>query len=150
MAALSPAAECAQLPGSADQPGGPPLTLPDEHVLLLWQVAARAEDLLAAAVRGRWAGTELAAFADCAGAGVRRQASDEEKRGRRDPGVWRVPGLVQHVGHVIRGGEGGRLHTYQHRLSGWLMPQPGSPPGRSVRRLDRATAAAVRGFARKL
>lgn len=78
MATLSPAAEYAQPPGSADQSGGPPLTLPDEHVLLLWQVAARAEDVLAAAARGRWPGTELAALADCARAGVLRQASDEE------------------------------------------------------------------------
>jgi uncharacterized protein (DUF2249 family) len=78
MATLSPAAEYAQPPGSADQSGGPPLTLPDEHVLLLWQVAVRAEDVLAAAARGRWPGTELAALADCARAGVLRQASDEE------------------------------------------------------------------------
>ena len=78
MATLSPAAEYAQPPGSADQSGGPPLTLPDEHVLLLWQVAVRAEDVLAAAARDRWPGTELAALADCARAGVLRQASDEE------------------------------------------------------------------------
>jgi uncharacterized protein (DUF2249 family) len=78
MATVSPAAEYAQPPGCADQSGGPPLTLPDEHVLLLWQVAARAEDLLAAAARGRWPGTELAALADCVRAGVLRQASDEE------------------------------------------------------------------------
>ncbi len=78
MATFSPAAEYARPPGPADRPGGPPLTLPDEHVLLLWQVAARAEDLLAAAARGRWPGTELAAFADCALAGVLRQASGEE------------------------------------------------------------------------
>jgi uncharacterized protein (DUF2249 family) len=78
MATLSPAAGYAQPPGSTDYSGGPPLTLPDEHVLLLWQVAARAEELLAAAARGRWPGTELAAFADCARAAVLRQASDEE------------------------------------------------------------------------
>lgn len=47
-------------------------------MLLLWQVAVRAEDLLAAAARGRWPGTELAVLADCARAGVLRQASDEE------------------------------------------------------------------------
>ena len=32
----------------------PSLTLPGEHVLLLWQVNARAEELLAAAAGGRW------------------------------------------------------------------------------------------------
>ncbi|MGH3192015.1 MAG: hemerythrin domain-containing protein [Streptosporangiaceae bacterium] len=78
MTTVSPAAGYAQPPGSTDQPGGPPLTLPDQHLLLLWQVAARAEDLLAAAAHGRWPGTELAALADCARAGVLRQASDEE------------------------------------------------------------------------
>ncbi|SRR5579875_660133 len=78
MATVSPAAKYAQPPGSADLPERPPLTLPDEHLLLLWQVAARAEDLLAAAARGRWPGAELAELADYARAGVLRQASDEE------------------------------------------------------------------------
>ena len=78
MATMSPAAQYAQPPGSTELPTGPPLTLPDEHVLLLWQVATRAEDLLAAAARGRWPGTELAALAGYARAEVLRQASDEE------------------------------------------------------------------------
>jgi hypothetical protein len=40
----------------------PPLTLPGEHVLLLWQVNARAKELLAAAAGGRWPSAELAAL----------------------------------------------------------------------------------------
>src|ERR1051326_4388201 len=65
-------------PGSADLPEGPPLTLADEHALLLGQVTARAEELLTAAARGQWPGTELAALAGYARAEVLRQASDEE------------------------------------------------------------------------
>jgi hypothetical protein len=38
----------------------PPLTLPGEHVLLLWQVNARAKELLAAAAGDRWPSAELA------------------------------------------------------------------------------------------
>ena len=52
--------------------------LADEHVLLLWQVAARVEELLTVAARGRWPGAELAALAGYAHAEVLRQASDEE------------------------------------------------------------------------
>lgn len=64
--------------GSADLAGGRPLTLAEEHVLLLWQVTARAEELVTAAADGRWPGAELAALAGYAQAEVRRQASDEE------------------------------------------------------------------------
>lgn len=78
MSTMSPAAEYAPPSGSADPLGGPSLTLPDEHVLLLWQVATRAEDVLAAAARGRWPEAELAALAGYAQAEVLRQASDEE------------------------------------------------------------------------
>lgn len=55
-----------------------PLTLPEEHALLLWQVAMRAEGLLTAATAGRWPGDELAALAGYARAKVLRQAADEE------------------------------------------------------------------------
>jgi len=64
--------------GSAGLTVRPPLTLAEEHVLLLWQVTARAEELLTAAAHGRWPGAELAALADYAQAEVLRQASDEE------------------------------------------------------------------------
>jgi Hemerythrin HHE cation binding domain len=57
---------------------GPALTLAEEHVLLLWQVTASAEKLLAAAEHGRWPGAELASLAGYARAEVLRQASDEE------------------------------------------------------------------------
>lgn len=56
----------------------PPLTLAEEHVLLLWQVTASADKLLAAAEHGRWPGTELTALAGYAQAEVLRQVSDEE------------------------------------------------------------------------
>jgi hypothetical protein len=55
-----------------------PLTLAEEHLLLLWQVTARAEELMAAIADGGWPGVELAALAGYAQAEVLRQASDEE------------------------------------------------------------------------
>jgi uncharacterized protein (DUF2249 family) len=64
--------------GPADADGGGPLTLAEEHVLLLWQVAARAAELLTAAADGRWPGAELAALADYAQAELLSQVSDEE------------------------------------------------------------------------
>lgn len=56
----------------------PPLTLAEEHMLLLGQVTARAEELLTVAAHGRWPAAELAALADYARAELLRQASDEE------------------------------------------------------------------------
>lgn len=56
----------------------PPLTLAEEHMLLLWQVTARAEELTAAIADGGWPGTELAALAGYAQAEVLRQVSAEE------------------------------------------------------------------------
>lgn len=67
-----------QPPESTGPTARPPLTLAEEHVLLLWQVTARAEELLAAAARGRWPDAELAALAGYVQAEVLRQASDEE------------------------------------------------------------------------
>jgi uncharacterized protein (DUF2249 family) len=67
-----------QPPGSAGTTAGPPPTLADEHVLLLRQITARAEALLAAIADGRWPGAELAALAGYAQAEVVRQVSDEE------------------------------------------------------------------------
>lgn len=67
-----------QRTGSASPTARPPLTLAEEHVLLLRQVAARAEELLTAAADGRWPGAELTALAGYARAEVLRQISDEE------------------------------------------------------------------------
>jgi hypothetical protein len=74
-----------ELPGSArpagsaaGRPGAPPATLADEHVLLLWQVTARAGELQAVAASGQWPGAELASLAGYAQAEVLRQASEEE------------------------------------------------------------------------
>ena len=67
-----------QPPGSSGVTAGPPLTLADEHVLLLWQVTARADELLAATSQDRWPAAKLAALADYAQAEVLRQTSDEE------------------------------------------------------------------------
>jgi len=64
--------------GSAGAAMRPPLTLAEEHVQLLRQVAARAEELIAATADGGWPGTELAALAGYARAEVLRQVSDEE------------------------------------------------------------------------
>ena len=68
-----------QPPGSAGPALRPPLTLAEEHALLLWQVTARAEELLATIADGAWPGVELAALAGYAQAEVLRQASDEER-----------------------------------------------------------------------
>lgn len=67
-----------QPPGSAGRTARPPLTLAEEHMLLLWQVTARAEELLTAAAHGRWPGAELASLAGYAQAEVLRQTSEEE------------------------------------------------------------------------
>lgn len=64
--------------GPAGPTARPPLTLAEEHVLLLWQVTASADKLLAVAEHGRWPGTELTALAGYARAEVLRQVSDEE------------------------------------------------------------------------
>jgi hypothetical protein len=61
-----------QPPGPASPTAQPPLTLAEEHVLLLWQVTASAEELLTAAEHGRWPGAELAALAGYAEAEVLR------------------------------------------------------------------------------
>ena len=68
-----------QAPESAVPTAEPPLTLAEEHVLLLWQVTARTEELLTAIADGGWPGVELAALAGYARAEVLRQASDEER-----------------------------------------------------------------------
>ena len=59
--------------------GGPPLTLPDEHALLLEQVAMRAKDLLTAIADDRWPARELQALVGYLRAEVLRQASDQER-----------------------------------------------------------------------
>jgi hypothetical protein len=76
MTALNPAYP--QPAGPADGHRAPPLTLADEHVLLLWQVTARAAELQSAAARGQWPAAELASLAGLARAEVLRQASEEE------------------------------------------------------------------------
>jgi uncharacterized protein (DUF2249 family) len=64
--------------GSADLTARQPLTLTEEHMLLLRQVTASAEKLLTAIDRDRWPDAELAALAGYARAEVLRQVSDEE------------------------------------------------------------------------
>lgn len=59
--------------------GGPPLTLADEHALLLEQVAVRARDLLAAIAEDRWPARELQALVGYLRAEVLRQAADQER-----------------------------------------------------------------------
>ncbi len=48
-----------RLPASAGLTARPPLTLAEEHMLLLWQVTASAEKLLTATEHGRRPGAEL-------------------------------------------------------------------------------------------
>ena len=78
MAEMSMMPRQGQRTRSAGLTARPPLTLAEEHVLLLWQVTASADKLLAAAEHGRWPGTELTALAGYARAEVLRQVSDEE------------------------------------------------------------------------
>lgn len=59
-------------------PGGQPLTLAEEHALLLEQVTVRAEDVLTAIDGGRWPAPELRALAGYLRAEVLRQAADQE------------------------------------------------------------------------
>jgi uncharacterized protein (DUF2249 family) len=66
------------LTGTAGLARRAPLTLAAEHVLLLGQVTARAEEVQTAAAGGRWPTAELTALAGYARAEVLRQASDEE------------------------------------------------------------------------
>lgn len=67
-----------QVAESGDGTGRPPLTLTEEHALLLREVRARAGELMTAVSQGRWPATELAALAGYARTEVLRQASDEE------------------------------------------------------------------------
>ena len=78
MTKLSAALGYAQPAQCADPPEGPPLTLADEHMLLLCQVTARAEELLTVAAGGRWPAAELASLAGYVRAEVLRHVSDEE------------------------------------------------------------------------
>ena len=71
------AARSGQAAESAGLTAGP-LTLAEEHVLLLWQLTASAEKLLTATAHGRWPRAELAALAGYVQAEVLRQVSDEE------------------------------------------------------------------------
>lgn len=64
--------------GSGRTAAASPRTLAEEHMLLLWQVTARSEELLAAAAGGQWPAAELTALAEYARAEVLRQVSDEE------------------------------------------------------------------------
>jgi uncharacterized protein (DUF2249 family) len=57
---------------------GQPLTLAEEHALLLEQVAVRAGDVLAAIADGRWPAQELRALVGYLRAEVLRQAGDQE------------------------------------------------------------------------
>jgi uncharacterized protein (DUF2249 family) len=72
--------EMSQVPTYGQRSGSatPPLTLAEEHALLLWQVSESADKLLTATEHGRWPGAELAALAGYAHAEVLRQMSDEE------------------------------------------------------------------------
>ena len=72
-----------------------PLTLGEEHVLLLWQVTARAEELLTAVDSGRWPAAELAALAGFARTEVLRQASEEEARLFPDVPAQHATGLTR-------------------------------------------------------
>lgn len=78
MTALNTAPGYAQPAQCADPPEGSPLTLADEHMLLLCQVTARAEELLTAAANGRWPAAELASLAGYLRTELLRQLSDEE------------------------------------------------------------------------
>ena len=64
---------------AAAPPCDPPLTLADEHALLLSQVVIRAEDLLAMTAEDRWPARELQALVGYLRAEVLGQDADEER-----------------------------------------------------------------------
>jgi hypothetical protein len=64
---------------AAAPPGDPPLTLADEHALLLSQVLIRAEDLLAVTAEDRWPARELQVLVGYLRAEVLGQDADEER-----------------------------------------------------------------------
>ena len=66
-------------PSVISAPDDRPLTVADEHGLLLRQVAVRAEELLAVAADGGWPGRELEALLTYMRVEVLRQAQDEER-----------------------------------------------------------------------
>lgn len=78
MTAASFASPLGRQPGPVGLTAPPPLTLAEEHVLVLWQVTRSAERLLNATEHGRWPGAELTALAGYARAEVLRQAHGEE------------------------------------------------------------------------
>jgi hypothetical protein len=103
----------------------PPLTLAEQHVLLLWQVTARAEELLTAAADGRWPGAELTALAGYAQAEVLRRGEQVELQSGTslDP-VWRETSELSPAGAAtreVRGDDtpvlepGRDRHTHQGR-----------------------------------
>jgi uncharacterized protein (DUF2249 family) len=63
----------------AATPGGPPLTLADEHALLLSQVTIRAKDLFAVTAQDRWPARELQVLLGYLRAEVLDQDADEER-----------------------------------------------------------------------
>lgn len=91
-------------------------------MLLLWQVTARAEELLAAAAEGRWPGAELAALAGYARAEVLRQASDEEALlfpaapGRETTRLARDHARLRSAAEVLA-----RAATGEQQMSAWQV-----------------------------
>jgi len=79
MAVVSAATRYARSTASAQPCQELPLTLAHEHMLLLGQVTARAEELLDVAADGRWPADELAALAGYTRVEVLRQTADEER-----------------------------------------------------------------------
>jgi uncharacterized protein (DUF2249 family) len=63
----------------AATPGDPPLTLADEHSLLLSQVTIRAKDLFAVTAQDRWPARELQVLLGYLRAEVLGQGTDEER-----------------------------------------------------------------------
>jgi iron-sulfur cluster repair protein YtfE (RIC family) len=97
-------------------PDDRPLSLTDEHGLLLRQVAARAEELLAVTSVGGWPGRELEALVTYLRVEVLRQAHDEERllfpAGTSSPALERL----------------GRDHTVLHLLTETLAAAAGERP----------------------
>jgi hypothetical protein len=91
-----------QPPESAGLTAEPPLTLSEEHVLLLWQVTARTEELLTAVAHGRWPAAELTALADYArdfAAQLEPHLKAEENLLEAGRAAQRVPGTAALGGH---------------------------------------------------
>lgn len=115
------------------------LALTDEHALLLGQVAARAEDVVAVAARDRWPRRQLQALLDYVRAEVLQQVADEERLlfpARQGPGFARLRHEHMRVRRVADA-----LAEAAHDEAGWTTSRLAAVSQDLVTTLERHLAA---------